>query len=187
MKRICIILANGSEDMEVVIPYDLWNRAGLIVKLLSIHKKKNVSLAHGTKIISHELLANENLSKYNGIYIPGGLEGVKNILNPQLAQKLHAHIKNNYQKQDITFISICAGPTVFSELGLPETIKMTCYPGFEKHLGKSYVKKDVVINKNFITATGPAKAFDLALAVIKKFVSPNKAKEIAKNILKDYK
>ena len=48
------------------------------------------------------------------------------------------------------------------------------------------VKDDVVIDKNFITSKAAGTTIDFALTVIKKFISPAKAKEVAKQICYKY-
>ena len=73
MVRVAVIVANKSEDIETIVPVDIWRRAGIIVKLISIEKKKSLILSNGMKISCDDILAKENLSKYNAIYLPGGL------------------------------------------------------------------------------------------------------------------
>jgi 4-methyl-5(b-hydroxyethyl)-thiazole monophosphate biosynthesis len=67
---------------------------------------------------------------------------------------------------------------------LTPDIKITCYPGIQDGKFESnYVKQDVVICKNFITASGPGTASKFAFSVIESLVSDIKAKEIKKRML----
>lgn len=183
MTRIAIMVTNGTEDIELIVPTDIWRRAGIIVKLISIEKKKNVILSNGVKVSCDDIIAKENLNKYNAIYLPGG-PGYK-FFNDQYAPKLVTFIKKNYRNKNLTFMAMCASTTVFADWGvLDPTVKVTCYPGMEKDkLEKNYVKQDVVFSKNFITATGPGVAKEFAFKVAEHFTSPQKAKDVAKQML----
>jgi 4-methyl-5(b-hydroxyethyl)-thiazole monophosphate biosynthesis len=67
---------------------------------------------------------------------------------------------------------------------LTKDIKVTTYPGVE--IGKfeeNYVKQNIVISKNFVTAAGPGIASEFAFKIVELFVSPLKAKEIKKQML----
>lgn len=182
MVKIGIIVANGTEDIELVVPADIWNRAGIIVKLISIHKKKNVVLANGTKVSCQSILETENLSKYNAIYLPGGTKGCEQF-NNVFAPKLIKFLRANANNQKIKFLSICAATKVYGELGMLKGVKATCYPGYEKSFKSSYVNQPVVASKQFITANGPGSVFEFAFKVVNDLISPTKAKEVAKAML----
>ena len=181
MVKIGILVANGVEDIELVVPADIWNRAGIIVKLISIHKKKNVVLSNGTKVSCQSILATENLSKFNAIYLPGG-KGCEQF-NSVLAPKLIKFLRANANNQKIKFLSICAATKIYGQLGMLKGVKATCYPGCESSFKSSYVNQPVVVSKQFITANAPGAAFDFAFKVVNDLVSPAKAKEIAKAML----
>ena len=176
------MVTNGTEDTELVVPIDIWRRAGLIVRLISIEKKKNVILSNGIKVSCDEILAKENLIKYNAIFLPGG-RGYVNF-NEEYAPKLVTFCKK-FAHSKTKFLAICAAPECFYNWGmLTRDIKVTCYPGVE--IGKfedNYVKQNIVISKNFVTAAGPGIASEFAFKVVELFVSPIKAQEIKKQML----
>ena len=180
---IAIIAANQCEEMEVVIPADIWRRAGLAVQIISIEKKKSLIMQNGVHLSCDDILAKENLSKYSAIYLPGG-KGCFTFLDPNVCAKLIAHLKKAL-KSKILIMANCAAPTILSQLGLIDNVKVTCYPGYEKDI-KKHCKDDVVIDKNFITSKAAGTTIDFTLAVIKKLISPAKAKEIAKQICYKY-
>lgn len=178
--RIAVVLANENEDMEVVIPVDIWRRAGLIIELVSVEKKNTIILQSGTKIYCNETIDKTNLDQFNAIYLPGG-RGHAKFKDPKLCEKLIKTLKKFALDEKKWIFAICAAPSVLGELELLKNEKATVYPGFEKFLGKNYVEKDLVIDGNFITARGPSLAFELAFAVIEKFLG----KEIALNVAND--
>jgi 4-methyl-5(b-hydroxyethyl)-thiazole monophosphate biosynthesis len=67
---------------------------------------------------------------------------------------------------------------------LDSNIQVTCYPGLQTpKLEDNYVKQDVVISKNFITAAGPGVASEFAFKVVEHLVNPAKAKDLKKEML----
>lgn len=180
---IAIIVANKCEEMEVIIPIDIWRRAGIAVQVISIEKKKSLILQNGTHISCDDILAKENLSKYSAIYLPGG-KGCVDFLDPAKCAKLITFLKKASTAK-IDIFACCAAPTVLHQLGIIDNIKVTCYPGCQLGL-KHHVDQDVVIDKNFITSKASGTTIDFALAVVKKLVSLPKAKEVAKQICYKY-
>ena len=180
---IAIIVANQCEEMEVIIPADIWRRAGISVQIISIEKKKSLIMQNGVHISCDDILAKENLSKYSAIYLPGG-KGCSSFLDPAQCAKLVSHLRK-VAKSNVIIMANCAAPTVLNQLGIIDNVKVTCYPGYETGL-KRHVKDDVVIDKNFITSKAAGTTIDFALTVVKKFISPAKAKETAKQICYKY-
>lgn len=180
---IAITVANKCEEMETIIPIDIWRRAGISVQVISIEKNKSLILQNGVHIICDDILAKENLSKYSAIYLPGG-KGCTDFLDPAKCAKLIAFLKKANSAK-INVFACCAAPAILSQLGLIDNVKVTCYPGFESGI-KHVVKQDVVIDKNFITSKASGTTIDFVLAVVKKLVSLSKAKEVAKEICYKY-
>ena len=180
---IAIIAANQCEEMEVVIPADIWRRAGLAVQIISVEKKKSLIMQNGVHLSCDDILLKENLSKYSAIYLPGG-KGCQTFLDPNSCGKLISHLKRA-PKSRILVMANCAAPSILNQLGIIDNVKVTCYPGFEKGI-KKHCKDDVVLDKTFITSKAAGTTIDFALAVIKKLISPAKAREIAKQICYKY-
>lgn len=180
---IAVIVANKCEEMEVIVPIDIWRRAGISVQVISIEKKKSLILQNGVHISCDDILAKENLSKYSAIYLPGG-KGCYDFLDPAKCSKLIAFLKKIANTKTNIF-ACCAAPSVLAQLGIIDNVKVTCYPGCQagiKHLSND----DIVIDKNFITAKASGPTIDFALTIVKKLISPAKAKEIAKQICYKY-
>lgn len=178
--KIAVILANESEDMEVIIPIDIWRRAGLVIELVSVEKKNTIILQSGTKIYCNEQIDKTNLDQFKAIYLPGGRGHVK-FKDPKSCEKLIKTLKKFALDEKKWIFALCAAPSILGELELLKNEKVTTYPGFENSLGKNYVDKDLVVDGNFITAKSPSLAFDLAFAVIENFLG----KEIALNVAND--
>jgi 4-methyl-5(b-hydroxyethyl)-thiazole monophosphate biosynthesis len=72
-----------------------------------------VILSHGVKVSCDEVLAKENLSKYNAIYLPGGAGSLR--FNKEFAPKLVTFAQKEYKNPKIYFLALCAAPSMFAE------------------------------------------------------------------------
>lgn len=179
--RIAIIVANEAEDVEVVIPYDLWKRAGFIVDTISIEKKNTLFLQSGIKISCDESLESTNIDKYNAIYLPGGRGYLKLIdeRSGKLSKKL-IRFANDPKKW-----LFCAGmgTIVLVRTNAIFNQKITTLPGYEEQVEGFYQASNVLINKNFISTKGGFYTFQFALVVIKSLLDQKIAQSIADSIL----
>lgn len=177
--RIATIVATKSEDMELIVPTDLWRRAHFIVDLISIEKKNSVTLAHGTAIKCTQTIDKTNLKQYNAIFLPGGEGAMKFHLEPKLVE--HLKMFNETQRY---LMGICIAPLVFSKLDLLGKHKATCFPENQKELGTNLDKsaKNVVVDGNFITAKAAGNVIEFALKVIEVLASKKEAETVAKKI-----
>lgn len=181
--KIAIIVAVQSEDMEVIIPYDLWKRAGISVEKISIEKKNTISLQSGTKIYCEDTLEKTNLDRFTAIYLPGG-KGHEKFLDEKSCKKLHEKLAKFAADDSKKWIfAMCAAPSVLSRLEIAGDKKKTVYPGFEKYLGPNYVDKDVCVDGHLITARSASFAFDFSLTVIEQLINKQAALNVAKAIL----
>lgn len=180
--HIAIIVAKESEDIEVVVPYDLWKRAGISVEKISIEKKNTIVLQSGGKIYCEDILDKTNLDRFQAIYLPGGRGHVR-FLDEKLCERLHNSLTKFVSDPKKWILSICAAPTVLMDLNLITDQKLTVYPGFEEKIGKNFSNDDVVCDKNIITAKSPFFVFDFSLLVIEKLINKQVANNVASSIL----
>lgn len=176
--RIAAMVATGTEDMELIVPTDLWRRAHFIVDLISIEKKNSVFLAHGTSIKCTQTIDKTNLRQYNAIFLPGGLAGCDKFL---LEPKLIEHLKK-FNEEKKWLLGICAAPTIFYKLDLLGKNKVTCYPDLAKSIKENYSKQPIVVSENFLTAMSAGYVFDFAFKVVEILTSKKDANDLAKQI-----
>jgi 4-methyl-5(b-hydroxyethyl)-thiazole monophosphate biosynthesis len=205
MKRVAVFITNGSEDIEAVLPADVWVRAGLSVDFITIEQDFAVQLAQKTNIIADKLLENTNLDNYDIYYIPGG--DILDNFQSGKETKLKTYLQQNIHDKHKTFVALCAAPFLFNKWGLLDnsdieagrkiityakhnsetntftTDKLyriiTNYPGVETGVfDEKRINTRTVIDQNIITGNGPGSSFSLAYAVLDYLGMQDKSKEL---------
>ena len=163
MKKIAVIFANGTEEIEALTPVDVLKRAGASVDIISVTGKMPIG-SHGIQIVADKLVSETDFTEYDGIVIPGGMPGAVNISDDATVVNAIGHMN----MEDKIVASICASPAVvLARHDLLRGRAATCYPApeFINALGKSYTGTDVEADGNLITANGPKSAMKFALSI----------------------
>lgn len=162
-KNVLVLVADGSEEMEIVIFVDLLRRAGINVDIVSI--KDNDNLIQCSRNI--KLLADKNINDvkdyeiYDLVYIPGGSVGVENLKSNSKVKEIIRYFYNS--KKYVS--AICAGPLVLKESLNTKDLKLTSYPTLKDQY-ENYIDELIFQDGNVITSQGPATTFLLAFKVI---------------------
>ncbi|MDE6301417.1 MAG: DJ-1/PfpI family protein [Muribaculaceae bacterium] len=183
MKRSFIFLATGFEEIEALGTADILRRSGMEVTLVSIHKERMVTGAHGITVAADVVLEGADFSDSDWLICPGGLPGAEHLANcTALGKMLTEHYDNGGR-----VAAICASPgMVLAPLGLLKGKKATGYPGFEDAInasGGSATGASVEQDGRIITGNGPSATFAFALAIAAATVGADKAQEVAKGML----
>lgn len=180
MKKVIVCLADGFEEIEAVGIIDILRRAELEVTTVSIRQGREVTGAHGIKVMADVLFGEADFSGYDLLVLPGGMPGAANLREHKgLREKIV-----EFDRKGKMLGAICAAPMVFGSLGLLDGRSATCYPGFGDKLGDAQVSTDPVVEDgNFITARGPGLVFRFALKLVEKMCGKEKAGQIAGQLL----
>jgi len=166
-----LFLDNGFEEIEAITTIDLLRRANIAVTTVSLTGKPLVLGAHNIAVEADGLMEDIDFTDAEMLILPGG--ATKLIEHANLCELLTSH--NGAGK---LIAAICAAPSVLGQLGILEGKQATCYPGFEKYLGESYVGGLVVESKNVITAKGPGLSSDFAFCLIERLASSEIADQV---------
>ncbi|HRK60258.1 MAG TPA: DJ-1/PfpI family protein, partial [Candidatus Kapabacteria bacterium] len=115
------------------------------------------------------------------IVIPGGAEGVQNLIaDPFVERLLLAHLERQGY-----IAALCAAPALLAELHLlHEDTAITSHPSVQHILQEfTYLEESVVIDNNIITSRAAGTAFEFALALVEILTNPEKSEKIARDIL----
>ena len=81
--KIAVIFAHGTEEIEGITPVDVLKRAGVDCKIVTVGNQTIVG-SHGIKIQGDMTTDELDIQGFDGIVIPGGLPGAKNIANDKI-------------------------------------------------------------------------------------------------------
>jgi len=177
---IYLFLATGFEECEALGTVDTCRRAGLELKTVSITGENIVKGAHGVGILADTLFEDENFADAEMLVLPGGMPGATNLYGFAPLRELIL----DHDSKGKALAAICAAPLVYGRLGLLDGKKATCYPGFEGELKGAVTTGNLVeVDGRFITAKGPAAAYNLGFAIITFFKGEEAADNVAKGML----
>lgn len=177
MKKTCVLLAEGFEEVEALTVSDIMRRAGISCDLVSI-KDKMVKSSHGVVIESDKIF--EEGMQYDLVVLPGGMPGATNLRDDDRVIKF----LKDQNKEGKLIGAICAAPIVLGKAGLTENRDLTSYPGFEDELPNcNYIEEEVVVDKNIVTSRGPATAMAFAYKLLEELGEAHKVASIKSGML----
>ena len=177
MKKVCVLLADGFEEIEALTVSDVMRRANLTCDLVSI-KEKQVKSSHGL-VVEADKLFNEDM-EYDLVVIPGGVPGAPNLRD----DKRVINFVKKQNKEGKLIGAICAGPIVLGKAEIIEGKNITSYPGYEDELPNcEYLEDAVVVDGNIITSRGPATAMVFSYKLLEMLGYANEAKTISQGML----
>lgn len=172
---VYILLADGFEEAEALVPADLLRRAGIQTALVSV-KGESVTGGHQIRVKADLTLDQVDLSKAEMLVLPGGMGGVRGLdRDPNVAAMVQVA-----EDRDIWVAAICAAPTLLAKWGLLKDKRAVCYPGMEGALTGAQAQQDqgVVVDGKVITGRAAGSAFDFGLALVEALAGPEKASEV---------
>ncbi|SJX63918.1 uncharacterized protein SRS1_14620 [Sporisorium reilianum f. sp. reilianum] len=190
MVSALILIAEGTEEAEYTITYDVLVRASISVTSALVgssstsstpetpHSAAYVTCSRGVKIVPDVRLpdlAGGKALQYDAIIVPGGAKGAETIgANPDVQQLLAAA----YGAGKVV-AAICAGSLALKHAGVGKDAAVTSHPSVKAELDKEYAYKEdrVVVSGNMITSRGPGTAFEFALAIVDALVDTEKRTE----------
>ena len=181
-KKVALFIENGSEELEFIAPLDIMRRANLEVDLISANNEDFITSSHNVKILADKKIEEVNNSlDYDAIVIPGGMPG-STLLRDN--KKIIEFYQTMYNSGKLV-AAICAAPIVLSAAVITDDKEVTSHPGFDKEINyKNYnSEKAVVIDKNVITAQGPAVAILFGYEIVNYLLQDNTAEDVKKAML----
>ncbi|MCX7784989.1 MAG: DJ-1/PfpI family protein [candidate division WOR-3 bacterium] len=168
-KRFIMIIApRAFRDEEFRVPYEFLTKIGHRVKVAS----RDTILATGMLglALKPQLTIKEiDTLNYDGLILVGGT-GASIYWDDPIVHRLVKHFASKPNK---IAAAICIAPITFARAGILKGKKATVFQDrftlneFKKY-GVIYVKSDVVVSDNIITASGPDAAMNFAKAIATK-------------------
>ena len=172
---VYILLGDGFETAEALVPADLMRRAGIEVALVGVNSKQVVS-GQGVAVTADISMDEVEFEKLELLMLPGGLKGVdaiaKSIPAITLIQKAAEAGK--------WVAAICAAPTILAHQGLLDRRNAIVYPGMEEDMYSAIVNvgSKIVRDGRFITAQAAGSSFDFALKLVEVLRGEDAAEQV---------
>ncbi|XP_057782949.1 protein DJ-1 homolog C [Salvia miltiorrhiza] len=180
--QVLILVANGSEEIEVVSIVDILRRAKANVVVASVEKSLQVLASSGTKIMADKMIGAAADSIHDLIILPGGTLGTEKLHRSRILKKL----LKEQQSAGRILGAICSSPTVLHKQGLLKGKKATAHPSVINMLDDAVSGVRVVIDGKVITGRGLATAADFALAIVGKLFGSARARSVAEGLVFEY-
>ncbi len=180
MKKACVFLAEGFEEIEGLTVVDILRRAGVEVQTVSVMDGLEIHGAHGIKIYADELFDKVDFATTDMLVLPGGMPGTLHLgEHKDLAKLLLA-----FHEEEKNIAAICAAPSVLGKLGILKGRKACCYPSFEEKLeGAEVVFEPVVQDGHLVTSRGMGTAIPFALKLTEVLCGAKTAEEVKESII----
>ena len=163
MSKVCVLLAEGFEELEAVTILDVLRRAEIETESLSVGNQR-VAGAHGIPVLADRTLKEGAGERWDAVILPGGLPGATNLQED--AQVLALVQEQNQSGR--TVAAICAAPIALASAGVLTGIRATAYLTEQDRLrqaGAFYTGLPVERERLIITATGPTASIQFGRAI----------------------
>ncbi|MGN0243335.1 MAG: DJ-1 family glyoxalase III [Lachnospiraceae bacterium] len=184
MKKVCVLFAEGFEEVEALTVVDLLRRVKIEVLCASVTGNLLVTGAHNITVQMDCLMSEISEEEMDYLILPGGMPGTIHLKeDPQVRQWIQKRAT-----REAGIAAICAAPSILGELGILQGRRATCYPGFESALqGASVSEEPVVRDANIITSRGVGTAIAFAYELVCALCDIDTAEELMRGIVYDGK
>lgn len=180
MKKVYAMIADGTEECELLNVVDILRRAGVDTEIVSV-SGKTVTSSHGVVISADRTVGEVELADCDLLFIPGGMPGSKNLAEcGKLVSAVSDMIKSGKR-----VVAICAAPAlVLAEHGFLEGKRATCFPSFEDRMcGATVTGTRVETDGLITTARGLGCSIELGLEIVSLLCGAELSAQISKKIV----
>ena len=169
MKKVLFIITQGFRDEELLEPMAVLADHDCEIKIAAEKIEPILGIKRIQIMPDMDLEeAAINLNNFKAIIFVGG-PGAKVFFEHELS---HEIIREAHKKRKIV-AAICIAPIILAKAGILQGYKVTVFTSMKnKHYadalkirGAKYVAKDVVVDRNIVTAKGPHVATKFGLAI----------------------
>lgn len=167
-KRIALVIASvGYQPIEYGTPKRILEGAGFEVVTVSDKLGRAISKDETISTSVDCVIADVDVTAYDGLFFIGG-PGALTHLDTEISY----HVLTRWQHRGKPYGAICVSPRILAHAGVLQGKKATGWDEdgelteiFEQY-GVQYLRKDVVVDGNVITANGPGAASEFATEIL---------------------
>ena len=190
MMKIQIIIFDGFDELDAIAPFEVLKTAkeigaDLQAEFVTLDSSLEVVAAHGLRVQADAKL--EVDQKLDILIVPGGgwsNRATKGAWTEAQRGEIPAAIAQFHQS-GTTIASVCTGAMVVAETGLLKgRPAITHHAAVEelRTLGAEIINARVVDDGDIVTAGGVTSGLDLTLWLIERYLSPQVAHEVEKEM-----
>lgn len=178
-KNVCVLLAEGFEEVEAVTLIDVLRRGGISVTTAALGPRR-VKGAHDIVIEADVDIDQARDRPWDMVLLPGGLPGSTNLRDDERVGALLRETAAGGRYVG----AICAAPIALAAHGVLDGKQATSYPGFGEQMpGCRYSEERVVRDGRVMTSRGPGTAMAFALAIVAELASADRAATLRAQML----
>lgn len=178
-----VLVADGSEEIEVITVVDILRRAHVIVTIAAVDDAVNVTCSRGVNLVADAILGDlvSPCKSFEAIILPGGLTGAETFSHSTTVQKL----LREFEEAGKLVCAMCASTIALFSAHVGKGKRATSYPSFKERLAQFYEYQEdtVVVDDGLITSRGPATAMEWALAIVQALTNVETRETVAKQLL----
>ena len=177
---VYILLGEGFEEAEAILPADLLRRAGVEVSLVGLEGPV-VTGSHGIAVTADVTLEQVDAEAMEMLVLPGGLGGVASIQMDLFATALIQKASD----RGCWLGAICAAPSILAHMGILARRKATCHLCGLDEMGSAAVERDeqVVVDGRIVTAQAAGAAFPFGLKLVEVLRGREAAEQVRDAVL----
>jgi 4-methyl-5(b-hydroxyethyl)-thiazole monophosphate biosynthesis len=160
--KVLVPLASGFEEIEAIVPVDIFRRAGWQVITAGLEPGP-VNASRQTCHLPDALLADVIEAEYDLIYLPGGLPGADHLAS---CGPLVEKVRQQYQAGR-WLAAICAAPRVLAKAEVLNGRRFTAHPTSRADLEPHHsTGSRLEVDGRLITAIGAGASYEIALQAV---------------------
>ena len=152
-KKVVLLAENLYQDLELWVPYYRLKEEGAEVTIVGTGSSQAYTSKHGYPVEVNKEAKEINMSKYDGVVIPGGYAPDMMRRYPEMVKI----VKDAHQKGKV-IAAICHAGWMLVSAGILKGKKVTGVSAIKDDLvnaGANYVDEEVVRDGNLITSRKP--------------------------------
>ncbi len=176
MKKVCIVLTDGFEEVEAIGTFAILRRAGLTVDIFSL-SEGNATGRFGLTCTALKPFSQLVGADYDALVLPGG---------PQYAALeksagVQAVLKE-FMDANKVVAAICASPTILGRAGYLKGKNYTCFTSMNENFGGRFTGAYVAVDGNIITGQSAAASIDFGFSIVEKLLGKVVAEQVKHSI-----
>lgn len=176
MKKVCVVLTNGFEELEAVGSFAILRRGGLTVDVFSL-TNANATGRFGLTCTALQPFSKLDGAQYDALVLPGG---------PQYAELEKSTgvqmLIKEFMAAGKVVAAICASPTILGHAGYLKGKNYTCFTAMNEDFGGHFTGDYVAVDGNIITGQSAAATVDFGFAIVEKLLGKAHAEQIKESI-----